>query len=219
MKSTGRLFELALRKPVAIGLCLAIAHLLVGCNLLIPLAFLGEHKEKVPAEFAKLAGKQAAVVVWAAQETLFDYPHVRLELGTHIGDRLREKVDSVRLVDSRKVEDYIQRSLSNAASPEEIAGKFSCEMVVYVELLEFQIRDPEAPDYLRARIHASVAVYDFHEDNAQPKRFELREVETVYPASQALLFSSTNAVVVRKQAYELFADSVACKFYDHEKEL
>jgi hypothetical protein len=36
-----------------------LAVLAGGCNYLLPLAFLGNPKEKVPPEFDKLAGKRA----------------------------------------------------------------------------------------------------------------------------------------------------------------
>lgn len=190
-----------------------------GCDWLVPLAFLGEHREKIPAEFDKLKGKTVAIVVWAAQETLFDYPHVRLELGLHIGERIRAELRDVRIVDGRRIEDHVQRSLLDAIDPEEIGRRFDCDMVVYVELLEFQMRDPDAPDFLRADIRASVAVYDLRVDPDEPKRYELEEVTAVYPPNHPLLFNETNALVVRKEAYELFAEMVARKFYKYKVEM
>jgi hypothetical protein len=187
--------------------------------MLLPFVFIGHHKEKVPAEFTKLENRRVAVVVWAPQETLFDYPHVRLELSTHIADRLWAHVKKINVIDCRKVEDYIERSLGFALDPEEIGDKLDAEMVVYVELLEFQIRDPSAPDLLRAEIRASVTVYDLTVDPDQPKRYELEEASVHYPESGTVQLTATSALVVRKAAYEAFADAVARKFYTYEREL
>jgi hypothetical protein len=190
-----------------------------GCNMLIPMAFLGEKKEKIPAEFDKLDGKRTAVVVWAQPDTLFDYPHVRMELAMHISDRLATNLKKIDLVDCRRIEDRIERSVAVSVDPESMGREFQCDMVVYVELLEFQVRDPNAPDYLRARIHGSVAVYDIAADPDDPKRYDLGEVLAVYPAHGPVLMDAGNSVVVRKEAYELFGEMVARKFYAYEKEM
>lgn len=195
-----------------------LAGLMGGCDMLLPLALM-EHKEKVPAEFDKLSGKRTAIVVWAAQETLFDYPHVRMELALHIADRIWSNIKDAEIVDGRKIEDHIQRTLSAAADPEDIGKEFDCDYVIYLELLDFQMRDPNAPDFLRAHIGASVTVYDLKSGADEPRRYELANVDTVYPENAPLLFNETNAVVVRKQAYEKFAEEVACKFYAHNVEM
>lgn len=191
---------------------------IAGCNWLMPLIFL-EHKERIPAEFDKLDGKRTAIVAWAAQETLFDYPHVRMELNLHIADRLWTHLDKPDLIDGRTIEDHLERSLSNSVDPEEIGKKFDCDYVIYLELLEFQMRDPDAPDFLRAKIAASVTVYDMRVDPDEPRQFELAAVTALYPEDLPLLFNDTNAVVVRKQAYEKFAEMVARKFYDYEVDM
>ncbi|GJM25777.1 MAG: hypothetical protein DHS20C16_21920 [Phycisphaerae bacterium] len=190
-----------------------------GCSWLVPLIFIGEHKEKIPAEFDKLDGMLTAVVVWADQETLFDYPHVRMELSMHISDKMWSSMKNVKLVDSRRIEDYIQKNVETAIDPEKIGDEFDCDMVVYVELLDFQVRDREAPDFVRGRIDASVSVYDVKADTGAARRYELDEVETVYPEMQSMLFNETNAMIVRKETYEKFAETVARKFYKHEVDL
>ena len=203
-----------------LGLVVAAAAALAGAggNMLLPMAFLGEQKEKIPAEFDKLDGKRVAVVVWAPPETLFDYPHVRMELAMHISDRLATNLKKADLVDCRRVEDRIERSVAASVDPESMGREFQCDMVVYVELLEFQIREPNAPDYLRARIHGSIAVYDVAADPEDPKRYDLGEAVAVYPSHGPVLMNAGNSVVVRKEAYELFGELVARKFYPYEKE-
>ena len=88
-------FLRAVRWVLPVGLVTTLA----GCNLLIPLAMMSKHKETIPPEFDKLAGKRVAVVVWAPQEVLFDYPFVRLELALHISNKLRTEMEEVDIVD------------------------------------------------------------------------------------------------------------------------
>ncbi len=207
------------RTSLAAVLLTAMTLSVSGCSWIIPLIFIGEHKEKVPAEFDKLDGKLTAVVVWADQETLFDYPHVRMELSMYITDKMWSSMKNVRLVDSRRIEDHIQKHIGTAIDPESIGNAFDCDMVVYVELLEFQIRDQESPDFVRGKIDASVSVYDIKADPDNARRYELDQVETIFPENQSLLFNDTNAIVVRKETYEKFAETVARKFYSYEQEL
>ncbi len=190
-----------------------------GCSWLVPLIFIGEHKEKVPAEFDKLNGQKTAVVVWADQETLFDYPHVRMELSMHISDKMWSAMKNVQLVDSRRIEDYIQKNVDTTIDPADVGREFDCDMVVYVELLDFQIRDREAPDFVRGRIDAAVSVYDLNADPDEARRYELDDVETIYPERQMMLFNDTNAIIVRKETYEKFAETVARKFHKYEQEM
>jgi len=205
-----------------IGCRLALATFLIagaaGCDWLVPLAFF-QHKEKIPPEFGKLGGERVALVIWAAQETLFDYPHVRMELALHIADHIGSNVEDVDLIDGRLIEDYLERSLSTATDPEDIGKEFDCGYVIYIELLEFQMRDPEAPDLLRGKIASSVTVYDMKADPDEARQYELAAVEALYPEHAPLLLNETNALIVRKQAYEKYSEMVARKFYEHEVEM
>lgn len=199
-----------------IGLMAGLVSLTGGCNIFMPLFLMGQHKERIPAEYDKLAGKTVAIAVWADQETLFDYPYVRMELALHIADQLTSNMKDLKVADGRLVEDYMQRNLSNAVDPIGIGRKFKCDSVVYLELLDFQIRDPDSPDFLEPVIRASVTVYDLKTDPDEPKTVELTPVEV---KQQGQLFNETSAQIARKGLYEEFAAKVAQKFYEHKVEM
>ncbi len=204
-----------------ISLVLLLATMLTasGCNWLIPFMFLGEHKRSVPPEFDKLVAKRVAVLVWAPPETLFDYPYIRLELSSYIGDRIRAHVEDSDVVNADRVEDFLQRNLDAAVSPRDTGKHFEADTVVYVELLEFQMRDPHTPDLLRGVMSANVSVFDLRTDADEISRFPLSSVDVTYPEHQAMIMSGRNAVVVRQQAYEEFSEKVARKFYEHQIDL
>lgn len=195
----------------------ALIVVLAGCNLLIPLMLMQEHKRTVPPEFSKLKGKRTMVLIWAEPETLFDYPHVRLELSTYISDKIRAQVPEVTLVEPLKVEDHIQKTLDADADPQHLGKHFDAEMVVYLELLEFQVRDPGMPDLVQARIGASVAVYDLTADPDETRCYELAPVHVAEPQNNALLISRANIMQVRQEAYLKFAETVARKFYSWQE--
>lgn len=192
---------------------------LTGCKLLTPIIFVGEHKKKVSAEFDKLAHSRVAILVWTDQSTLFDYPYARFELATYIGDKLHVEMGQrhldIDVVDPRDVEDFIQKDADARIDPSRVGRQFEADYVVYLEVLEFQIRDPEQPQFLRGKIHASVAVYDIREDPDLPHAYELAPVRSIYPESGPVLISATNSPHVREATYHKFSELVARKFYDH----
>ena len=202
----------------AAGLALTVAAI-SGCTYLIPLFMIGEHKRTVPAEYDGLRNSRTVVLVWAGQETLFDYPYVRLELATFISDKLRSEVEGIELVEPARVEDHIERTLATAFDPVEVGRHFQADKVIYLELLEMRMRRPETPTLLQGTISASVAVFDTGADVDNPQRFELATVTTTYPERQPVLNNRGAAELVRQQTYVNFAERTARKFYAYEEEL
>jgi len=193
--------------------------LAASCNLLTPLAVLVEPTKKVAAEFDKLPGKRVAVLVWTEPATLFDYPHTRFELATYVGDKLHSEMGqrelATEVVDPRDVEDFIQKNVGAQIDPYAVGKKFNADYVVFLELLQFQLRDPMAPQFLRGRIEASVTVHDVRADAASQRRFDLITVQCEYPDDAPVPLSATNAPLIREATYHKFAEQVARKFYEH----
>ncbi len=192
---------------------------LTACQLLTPAIFLGDPKKKVTAEFDKLAGSRVAFLVWTDPATLFDYPHARFELATYVGDKLREgmvgREVAVDIVDSRDVEDFLQKRLDAQVDPSIVGAHFRCDYVVFIEVTGFQMRDPAQPQLLRGIVQASVVVHDVRGDAGDALRFRLAEVTVRHPAGGPVLLTATNSLLIREATYRVFAEEVARKFYDY----
>ncbi|UCC29198.1 MAG: hypothetical protein JSU86_13460 [Phycisphaerales bacterium] len=202
---------------------LSLLPFVASCNLLTPLVFIGEHRKKVSPEFDKLAGRRVAILVWTDPSTLFDYPYARFELATYIGDKLypemtRRELDT-EVIDPRDVEDFIQKNVNAEIDPNAVGDAFDADYVVYVEVLKFQFRNPEQPQFLRGEIHASVSVHDVRADPDQLRRYELAPVQCQYPDGAPILMTATNPRLIRQATYRKFAEQVARKFYEHTVEL
>jgi len=199
------------------------AMLTTGCNLLTPLIFVGEHKKKVAPEFDKLAGRRVAVLVWTDQAVLFDYPFARFELCTYISDKLSAEMGqrglNTEVVDSRDIDDFLQKNIDAQIDPGAVGLQFDTDYVIYVEVVGFQIRDPNEPQFLRGRIEASVSAHDNRADPDLPRRYELAPVVSEYPEGVPILMNANNSPVVREMLYRKFAEQVARKFYEHTQEL
>lgn len=204
-------------------LLLGLTPVAASCNLLVPAVFIGEHRKKVSAEFDKLQNRRVAVMVWTDPSTLFDYPYARYELASYVRDKLfgemtRRKL-AVDLVEADAVEDYLQRNVADRIDPYAVGEEFDADYVVYLEVLKFQVRDPDQPQFLRGEIHASVAVHDMRADPDENRRYELTPVRCVYPEGPPILLDATNSPLVREATYRKFAEEVARKFYEHTVEL
>jgi hypothetical protein len=175
-------------------------------------------EKKVQAEFAQLQGKSVLVLIWAEPETVYEFPHIRYELATHIGDHIRAEVKGVKLTKERKVEDFVQEHFDAATDPVMVGEHFDVDMVVYVELLQFQIRDPDSPSFLQGQAAATVSVYNLRSEPDQRPFYELQEVAVTEP-DQPMMFTSTGHMQVRYATYKAFSESVAKKFYDHAEKL
>ncbi len=194
-----------------------------ACNLLTPLIFVGEHKKKVSPEFDKLANSRVAVLVWTDQSTLFDYPYARFELATYIGDKLSaemaQRSHDVEVVRTQRVEDFLQQHLDAQIDPDTVGREFDVDYVVYVEVLEFQMRDPDQPQLLRGTVNASVTVHDIRAEPELAETFELAPVYCIYPEAGPVLMTATNSPQIREQTYHKFSELVARKFYEYTVDL
>lgn len=190
-----------------------------SCNVLMPLAVLVEPTKRVAPEFDKLPGKKVAVLVWTEPATLFDYPHTRFELATFIGDKLYAELGGreagTTIVDPRDVEDFIQKRPAAQIDPVAVGKKFDADYVIYLEILQFQLRDPNAPQFLRGRIEASVSVHDIRADAGSQRRYDLITAKCEYPDDGPVALTATNSPLVREATYRKFAETVARKFYEH----
>ena len=113
------------------------------------------------------------------------------------------------------VEEFLDRNLDAVVNPARVGSGFDADYVVYIELIDFQIRDPSAPDLVRAHLNASVSVSDLRADPDETSHFSLKPVQVRCPEHQPLIMSSRNATLVRRQSYEKFSEVVARKFYKH----
>lgn len=208
-----------LRRLVAVPLLLTV----VGCNLLTPLIFIGDHKRKVAPEFDKLPDSRVAVLVWTDPATLYDYPNAREELGTYLADKLAAELAQRELgtevVSPKQVEAFVKKDSAAQIDPAKVGAEFKTDYVVYIEVVGLQFRAPEQPQFLQGRIDASIAVYDTRGGRPRGERFALTPVECVYPSGTPVLMNATNALLVREATYHQFAEQIARKFYEHTVDL
>lgn len=187
----------------------------MGCNILsYPLAVMAsEQTEKIPAEFNKLDGKKAAVVVWAQPETILQFPHMRLELASQVTYQMKQRLKTTQVVPADQIADYQNRNLNWDAVPAPQIGKqFGADYVVFIEMLEYSTRDPMTPGLFRGRAKASVVVHDVADPTA---RWSLAPAMAEYPTGHTKLANADDQAI-HHQLVEVLGSQITIKFYEHE---
>ena len=69
-----------------------------------------------------------------------------------------ERKLGTEVVDPRDVEDFLQKNIDAQVNPQMVGRQFQADYVIYLEIIEFQIRDPAEPHFLQGNIQASVVV-------------------------------------------------------------
>lgn len=190
-----------------------------GCNWILPIIFLmDEPTQKVKPEYGRLMGRRVAVVVWAKPSTLAVFPYARYDTCNAVTVKLRDTVAGVQTISASLIEEHIEMLPTSTVDPEEVGKAFDAEAVVFLELLEYQTRDPDSPQMLQGRITSSVVVYDLEEKNTAKNRYELSTVSVAVPEKPTGALSG-DELQIRKETLSAFAEAVTQKFIEHEKAL
>lgn len=201
------------------GLAALLAGI-AGCQALAaPWLMWGKEPTKhVPAEYPYLADKNVLILVWAEQDTLFDYPYVQYELSEYVRHALETHVKDVKCVPSKPVAQMQRQEPDwDQVHAATFAKRFKADRVLLIELLEYGTREPGSPHLFRGRISANVKVYDPSYGTSVGPVYEPTggAVTVEYPEDGPGAWG-TDDLTIRRQTMELFALELAGKFYDRE---
>ena len=202
-----------------LGAAVVLLPLSTGCNLIsLPYVLFGpEPTEKVQAEFSHLKGKRVVVLVWAEQATLYEYPHVQVEVAGYVHYHLKEQIKPLDIVPPSQVKRYMQSHPDWATEhPGRIGRHFKADIAMMIELMEFTTREPGSPNLFRGRARAGITVYDLTGDQELPKGIALKPAEAVYPSDRPIGVLRADDRQIRAETYHELGRTVARKFYDHE---
>lgn len=173
-----------------------------------------EPTKTIVAEYPYLQGKKTCILVWADRDTLFEYPHVQLEVSEHLAMPLKTNVRGISILPNENITDMQKREPDwDRVAPARLGARLGADRVLMVELTQYSTREPESTHLFRGRISANVKVYDTDHPDAAPAY--RTTVETAYPKDSHGQWG-TDDRQIRKGAMEAFADEVARKFYDHK---
>jgi hypothetical protein len=200
-------------------LLLVLAMPSLGCQGLGVLAnsLMGDTETTKEAEFTGLEGHSVAVVIFSDDKVEYDYPYARLELGEMIGGQLREHVKGVTVVSARRVVRYQNENERTWAGMDKtVLGKaLNCDYVLYVGLVEYEMREPGSINLYLGRIQAETGLYDVSKPEVDARRWK-GQFKVVYPEDTGMGVPAESDLKVRNESQRRLSDMVAKCFYKHK---
>jgi hypothetical protein len=192
---------------------------LCGCPILGWMGYVlapNPPKIDVPAEYEITEKNKVVVLVYAGASTLYEYPYIQLDLSEYIAGEL-EKQTGAEVVPRRRVAYFQESNLGWEALPHaQIGDKFNADLVLYVEVLDFNTRDMETGELLKGQLEVN-AMLTGVKGKDRGERLWNGEISIVFP-EEAPLSGMQSEDAVKYPTFELFADKLVKKFYDHEEE-
>ena len=194
------------------------ATLTSGCRMLRGLAYLFSPwptGTTVQAEFEGLAGHSVAVVVYADENTQYQYPLVQLNLSALIGAELRRNVKGVTVIEPRKVVSYQKQNVHWDEMDRTALGRaLGAEYVLSVALIEFSTVEEGYLDLLRGQITGQARLYQTKLPEQQACVWRGKDIRVSFPRTPTAR-AGNNEGAIRLTVMRMFARELGRKFYKH----
>ena len=209
-------------------LILLAAATLGGCDMARYTTYLltPTSEREVEAEFDGLPGHSVAIVIFADQGVLYEYPSAQQRLSAMIANELREKVTEkkglskarkVTVIAPARVLKYQHENVNWDEMPRTKLGKvFGADYVLYVALVGYTMREPGSLNLYRGMVTAEASLYETAAESSQEARvWHCNDLRIVFPEKGAGRLAD-DLRIIRKETDSRFADLLAKKFYDYK---
>ena len=179
-----------------------------------------EKSETIEAEYGNIRDGTVAVVVWADQPIVDEYPQARYQVCRSVTHHMKKNLKAANFVSAREIREFQTNSSADweNMSPNEIGQELDCDFVLRLELLEFTPRASDTRQLHKARIEATMNLFECGTHNRLDPAFD-SEVRITYPPKRLHGAQNTNEADLLHQAVEYFSEVAARKFYAHEIKL
>jgi hypothetical protein len=147
-----------------------------GCKILGVLYAKTAPPPIIPAAYKGLTNQSVAIMVWAGEGTMIDFPDVRLDIAGSLQTKLQQAVKTktkelvgVTFPTSPAAVVRFQQNHPEleAVTPAEVAAKLGARRVIYVELENLQTRSDASVELFRGSASATVKVIEIPEGAAK----------------------------------------------------
>ena len=179
-----------------------------------------DKSKTVKADYGKIGKRKVAVLVWADRSTLDEYYHARRQVCRAVTYHMKRHLPKARFVSPRDVAAFQNGSGLDwqSMSNQEIGKELKCDLLLRIDLLEFTTRASDTVELRKARIAATVNMYDCSPEAGLDAVYE-KEVRVTYPSGSLPAKIDISEDDLLHDAVELFADETARNFYDHDVKL
>lgn len=175
-------------------------------------------KQKISAEFAPPKDKVILVLVDDMLNPV-DYEPIKIHLTEMLNEQLTANKVAAKTIPYVRIAEFIGATTEfNSLAVSEVGSKLGADIVLYVQIDEFGLRDPAASQELwRGRLQTTVRLVDVREGRLWPT--DRPEGHMVTPMAQTRTVSDnsqTRAETISKALAAETADRIARYFYDHK---
>ncbi len=186
-------------RRMALGLAVVASTMaLSGCDPRQALYFLQPNDPKINAEGPSLKGKRVVVLTRCAPGLQSDFLTIDREITEKLVKILKENIKGLDVVNTEKVRNWL-RSKPSLTDPAEAARAFDADVVVSLEIQQFQIQSPIAVDMYhgKSNIHIQVTELDYPKDDDGKKlKDKEKESEVIYEGDRTTEFPVTGGIPI-----------------------
>ncbi len=193
--------------------------MLAGCQALFFFTN-PDASETHEAEYGKIGSRKIAIVVWTDQSTIDVYPNARSEVCRAVTYHLKDNLKQASFVSHRDIDEFMQENWKTweGMSHAEICKHLDCNMVLRVDMQEFTTRASETRQLRKARLGATINLYDGEAGGGMDAVYE-DEIKITYPPGSIHGVQDLDETDLLHGAINHFAEMAARKFYNHEIKL
>ena len=189
--------------------------------------------KSVDAAYKGLAGQQAVVMVWTDRAVRLDHPELRGEVAAAVQDKLinvqmAEKPDALKGMTfpfaTATVEKHQDDSPEWEDLPaEQVAAKLYASRLIYIEVTDFQTRSAASLELYRGSMTARLRVVEMTDDGHgkidTKVGYDGGDISVVFPKdSPKDGLPNRRESQIAQGTIDLFADTVAQRFYKHDED-
>ena len=207
----------------------AFSICLPGCTLFGVLAGKVVPAPTIQPKYTGLKDQTVAIMVWAGDGTLIDFPDVRLDIAGGLQTKLQQAKDVKTKslvgitfpVSTASVVRYQENHPENEAKPlTEVAPKLKTSRVIYVELENLQTRSNASVELYRGNASATLKVVEVPPDGGPGKiAYEESGIEVVFPPkSREEGTPAGNDFVIYRGTVDGLTTEIAKRFVPYQEE-
>jgi hypothetical protein len=191
---------------------------MTGCNILAYPTYVlfGQSHKKVKAEYTGLENHSTVIFVVTNPAIDFEYPYTGLNISLATADQISRNVKNATFIDPETVDKYQREKIDWLSIPvSEIGRDFQADRVLYIDLVQFTMREEDSINLLRAHIAADIRVYEMDSESPNQHTYQT-DLDILHPKMGPSLFSDTAHALIYQESISRFAEELAKKFYNHK---
>jgi hypothetical protein len=210
-------------------LCAILLFTAPGCTLFGVLAGKVVPPPMIQPKYTGLKDQTVAIMVWAGDGTLIDFPDVRLDIAGGLQTKLQQAKDVKTKslagitfpVTTASVVRYQENHPENEAKPlTEIAPKLKTSRVIYVEIENLQTRSNASVELYRGSASATLKVVEVPPDGGPATiAYEESGIEALFPPkAREEGTPAGNDFVIYRGTVDALTTEIAKRFVPYQEE-